>query len=183
MVYRQSAAVLERKAARRERLLLAAFEAVSEAGSPATVEEVARRAGVAVGTVYRYFPSKDDLFRELFRTVSERELHAVAAATADRGPADGVEVFCLRALANPRLARTLLGDSPGGADSASFRRRYAAVLAGQAASPARVADATMLVGAASELLLQTLPARRATQDAITRLRGLARTLLAPTVLE
>jgi AcrR family transcriptional regulator len=177
LAYRQTAAVRQRKAARREDLLHAAFEAVSEQGAPATIEEVARRAGVAVGTVYRYFASKEALFRELFRSVSAHEVAAVQAAVERAGPVAGIQTFCDRALANPRLARTLLGDSPGGVESSAFRSRYAEVLAGPGASRDRLDDALMLVGATGELLLHALPDPPATLRASARLATLARTLL------
>jgi AcrR family transcriptional regulator len=45
-----------------ERVLQAANELFAERGNDVTMEEVARRAGVGVGTVYRRFPSKDHLF-------------------------------------------------------------------------------------------------------------------------
>lgn len=53
-----------RKDARRnlERVLQAAHELFAERGADVTMEEVARRAGVGVGTVYRRFPSKEHLF-------------------------------------------------------------------------------------------------------------------------
>lgn len=54
----------ERKDVRRnlERVLQAAHELFAERGADVTMEEVARRAGVGVGTVYRRFPSKEHLF-------------------------------------------------------------------------------------------------------------------------
>ena len=63
---------------------------------------------MAVGTVYRHFPSKGDLFAEVFRRASQRELDVVvgrheaetAARRAERVAA-AVEAFCRRALAGP----------------------------------------------------------------------------------
>jgi AcrR family transcriptional regulator len=54
----------ERKDAQRnlERVLHAAHELFAERGPDVTMEEVARRAGVGVGTIYRRFPSKEQLF-------------------------------------------------------------------------------------------------------------------------
>ena len=45
----------------RERVLAAAGAAFAEAGFDAQVEDIARRAGVGVGTLYRHFPTKDAL--------------------------------------------------------------------------------------------------------------------------
>jgi len=49
----------------RERILAAAKVAFAEAGVQAQMEDVARRAGVGVGTVYRHFPTKEALMGEL----------------------------------------------------------------------------------------------------------------------
>ena len=71
----------------------------------AGVQQVAGAAGVAVGTVYRHFPSKGELFAEVFRQASQRELDVVVDVTrADgRDAAErigaAVEAFSRRALA------------------------------------------------------------------------------------
>jgi AcrR family transcriptional regulator len=51
----------------RQRILQAAAEVFSERGLDATLDDVAHRAGVGVGTVYRRFPDKDSLVGELFQ--------------------------------------------------------------------------------------------------------------------
>jgi AcrR family transcriptional regulator len=51
----------------RQRILAAAAEVFTERGLDATLDEVARAAGVGVGTVYRRFPDKESLVAELFR--------------------------------------------------------------------------------------------------------------------
>ena len=51
-----------------ERILAAAKEAFAECGPQTQMDDVARRAGVGVGTVYRHFPTKDALVAELIRT-------------------------------------------------------------------------------------------------------------------
>jgi len=51
----------------RQRILAAAAEVFTEHGLDATLDEVARAAGVGVGTVYRRFPDKESLVAELFR--------------------------------------------------------------------------------------------------------------------
>lgn len=51
----------------RERIVEAALAAVAEHASEAQIDDIARRAGVGVGTVYRHFPTKDALLAELIR--------------------------------------------------------------------------------------------------------------------
>jgi AcrR family transcriptional regulator len=51
----------------RERILESAREVFSESGSEAQIDDVARRARVGVGTVYRHFPTKEALLIELVR--------------------------------------------------------------------------------------------------------------------
>jgi AcrR family transcriptional regulator len=64
------AARAERSAARREAILSAALDEFSASGFAATrLDDVARRAGVAKGTIYLYFRDKESLFQELIRTM------------------------------------------------------------------------------------------------------------------
>jgi AcrR family transcriptional regulator len=64
------AARAERSAARREAILSAALDEFSARGFAATrLDDVARRAGVAKGTIYLYFRDKESLFQELIRTM------------------------------------------------------------------------------------------------------------------
>src|SRR5882672_3654440 len=59
-----------RSAARREAILAAALEEFSARGFEATrLDDVARRAGIAKGTIYLYFRDKDSLFQELIRSM------------------------------------------------------------------------------------------------------------------
>ena len=65
----------------RERLLNAARELIEEGGyGAASVLAIAERAGVAAGTLYRHFASKEELFVEVFRSVCAREERAMQAA-------------------------------------------------------------------------------------------------------
>jgi AcrR family transcriptional regulator len=61
----------------RERLLTAAKGAFAEAGADVSLEEIARRANVGVGTAYRNFPTKDALVEAVYRAEVE---HLAAAA-------------------------------------------------------------------------------------------------------
>src|SRR2546423_14325001 len=82
MPYRPTAKTEARREATRERIVHAALDQLAEGGyASAGVQAVANRADVATGTLYRHFPSKSDLFAEVFRRASAREL-AVMADTA-----------------------------------------------------------------------------------------------------
>jgi AcrR family transcriptional regulator len=52
----------------RARLITAATEAFAEKGADAPLEDIARRAGVGIGTLYRHFPNRLDLQAAVFRT-------------------------------------------------------------------------------------------------------------------
>ncbi len=68
--------------ANRQRVLQVALEVFNEVGPDAQMEDIARRAGVGVATIYRNFESKDDLLRVLAEDVaSSLRDEAVAAAT------------------------------------------------------------------------------------------------------
>ena len=88
MAYRQTENVAQRLEENRRRILKAARELVAEGGfAKAQITAVAKRAGLATGTLYRYFPSKDDLCRQVFREVSSREMNILAGIAAADHPA------------------------------------------------------------------------------------------------
>ena len=62
-----------------QRILAAAHDVFVERGSDATMEEVARRADVGVGTLYRHFPNREDLLVAVMQDAFV-ELHDRAAA-------------------------------------------------------------------------------------------------------
>ena len=75
----------------REKVLAAAAAAFVEAGFDAQVEDIARRAGVGVGTVYRHFPTKDALVDALAEAHFGCLADIVEAALDDEG--DPWEIF------------------------------------------------------------------------------------------
>jgi AcrR family transcriptional regulator len=78
------------------RIIAAAREVLGESGADASMEEIAARAGVGVGTVYRRFASKDALIDELVRLALEEVLLAAEQAMS-RTDGSGLEDL-LRAL-------------------------------------------------------------------------------------
>ena len=139
MPYRPTERTRARLAAARERIADAALDQLADGGyASASVVTVARRAGVATGSVYRHFPSKGELFAEVFRRASQRELDVVAEVAADDGrPASehiaaAVEAFARRALASPTRAYALLAEPVDPAveqERLAFRRGYRDVFA------------------------------------------------------
>jgi AcrR family transcriptional regulator len=125
----------------RERLLRAARELIEEGGyGAATVIAIAERAGVAAGTLYRHFGSKEELFVEVFRVVCNREVRAMEAAAASLPPdaplVDRLETvlatFAERALRRPRLAWALIAepvDPLVDVERLAYRERYSAMIA------------------------------------------------------
>src|SRR5262249_34206862 len=61
----------------RERLLEAAKAAFAAAGADASLDEIARRAGVGIGTLYRHFPTRN----AIVEAVSRREVQPLADAS------------------------------------------------------------------------------------------------------
>ncbi|MFE9425274.1 TetR/AcrR family transcriptional regulator [Kitasatospora sp. NPDC006697] len=75
----------------RARLVAAAWEVFAEQGPDAGVEEIARRAGVGMGTLYRRFPTKDALIAALYDEVLENILTHTRAAAAEPCGGRGLE--------------------------------------------------------------------------------------------
>src|SRR5919198_3317450 len=107
MPYRPTERTRARLAAARERIVDAALTQLAEGGyASASVVSVARRAGVATGSVYRHFPSKGDLFAEVLRRAAQREVDVLIELGHRTMPvrerlAAWVEAFVHRALAEP----------------------------------------------------------------------------------
>jgi AcrR family transcriptional regulator len=97
-----------------EKLIAAAREAFAENGASTSLEDIARRAGVGIGTLYRHFPNRRDLFESVY--VDEVEaLCRSAEDLADLPPWDALVGWLrrfVRYTATKRaLAEELLRDS------------------------------------------------------------------------
>ena len=131
MPYRRTENVVRRLAARHDAIVAAAGALAAEAGINAVqITPVSRRAGVATGTVYRYFPSKTDLVTALVAAVSEREIGAMRrAADSAPGPlsalAAAITTYAARALGSRKLAFALIAEPADAADDARLAFRAA----------------------------------------------------------
>jgi AcrR family transcriptional regulator len=116
MAYRRTERVLQHLAARHDGIVAAARAIAAESGLGAVqIAPVAARAGIAAGTVYRYFPAKTDLVGALIEAVSARDIAAFRrAADAAPGPlsalAAGLITLAARALHHRRLAWAVSGE-------------------------------------------------------------------------
>jgi len=144
MAYRRTANVVRRLNERHDAIIEAARDAAAEGGMAAVqIVPVAERAGVAAGTVYRYFPAKIDLVGALVEAVAEREIEAVRlAADAAPGPLSAlvaaVATFATRALRQRRLAWAMIAE-PVDTEVDQFRQNYRKVLIGKIEARIRAA--------------------------------------------
>ncbi|GHA39709.1 MULTISPECIES: TetR/AcrR family transcriptional regulator [Streptomyces] len=76
-------------------LLGAAREAFAEHGADASLEDIARRAGVGIGTLYRNFPTRRDLFESVYAD-EVNALCRVAVELADREPWEALTAWLNR---------------------------------------------------------------------------------------
>jgi len=150
MAYRRTENVV-RRLAEREQAILDAACAIAAEGSMAAVQiaSVAARAGIAAGTVYRYFPSKTDLVAELVAAVAGRELDAMhAAGDAAPGPlsalAAAIATFASRALHARRLAWAVIAE-PVDAQVDALRLDYRQSLAAELETRIKAAIAARLL--------------------------------------
>lgn len=90
----------------RELLLEAATQIFSAGGQQASLEAVARQAGVGIGTLYRHFPTREALFEAVYRHEVD---HLVALAEQLAGDGDPVEALRRWLHANVRLVATKKG--------------------------------------------------------------------------
>ena len=183
MAYRPTERTEARKAEVRGRIVTAARELIAHGGyAEAQVATVAAKAGVATGTVYRHFPSKAELFAEVFRNASQHEVDAVVEAAADTDSsaaariATAVETFARRALRGRRLAWALIAEPVDPAVEAErliFRRAYrdafaqviaAGVESGELPQQDPATSAAALVGAIGEALVGPVSPTTAARD-------------------
>jgi AcrR family transcriptional regulator len=109
----------------RQRILSAASEVLAERGLDATLDDVARRAGVGVGTVYRRFPGKEALTRALFDEQLSLLVAAGERALADPDPWTGLVSYLEAAaelVASDRALRQILMFTAFGRDQAALAR-------------------------------------------------------------
>ena len=79
----------------RQRLLDVAKTAFAEKGVSASLEDIAREAGVGIGTLYRHFPTRDALIDEIYRDEGSRLAEAARQLSEDQPPLEAVRQWLL----------------------------------------------------------------------------------------
>jgi AcrR family transcriptional regulator len=147
-----------------ERILDAARQVFGESGADACMEEIASRAGVGVGTVYRRFASKEALIDELLRLATHelvRDAEHALARTDGYGLHELLRAFGRSFAEHARYANLLLQRQPD-ARAASKLRQAIAELTSRAASagtvnPGITGDDVITLISAMRGLIHTVP--------------------------
>ena len=101
----------------RERILEVAREAFTEHGPDATLDDIARRAEVGPGTLYRHFPTRDALIEAVFRSHVEKLTAAGERYAATLQPIKALRAWMLKFIdyvAGKLLILPALDTVPGG---------------------------------------------------------------------
>jgi AcrR family transcriptional regulator len=147
-----------------DRILDAARQAFGESGADACMEEIATRAGVGVGTVYRRFASKDALIDELLRLATDelvRDAEHALARTDGYGLHELLRAFGRSFAEHARYANLLLQRQPD-ACAASKLRQAIGELTARATSagtvnPGITGDDVLTLISAMRGLIHTVP--------------------------
>lgn len=174
MAYRETEKMRLRKVETRQRILACAQQLVMAGGfRNAQVTQVAGMAEVATGTIYRHFASKEELFAEVFRNATRREVQKVSESLAEPGDAisrlaQALTQFAQRALNRPIMAWALIAepvDPVVEAERLEYRKAYADLFEqairegmneGSIPPQNAVSSSTCLVGAIAESLVGPL---------------------------
>lgn len=174
MAYRETEKMRQRKAQTRKKIIDCTWECVAEGGfGSARMTRIAGLAGVATGTIYRHFESREDLFAEIFRLATQREVDKVAEALSAPGTAverldNALRKFAQRALKGPMKAWALIAepvDPKVEEERLVYRKAYASLFEqavrdgiAEGCLPDQNArlSSTCLVGAISESLVGPL---------------------------
>ena len=79
----------------RERILEVAKEAFTRSGSDASLDDIARRAEVGAGTLYRHFPTRDALLEAVYRSEVEKLAGSARRLAETRPPMDALRAWML----------------------------------------------------------------------------------------
>lgn len=92
----------------RDRLLAAASDAFAECGADVSLEAVAKRAGVGIGTLYRHFPTRDTLVEAAYRAEVEHLAQAASELLAEHRSDEALALWLDRFVAYAAAKRGML---------------------------------------------------------------------------
>jgi AcrR family transcriptional regulator len=183
MAYRRTTLMQERLAGNRERILLTTRKLIAQGGfRHAQIAAVAGEAGVSTGMIYRYFPSKAELFVEVLTAAVDHEIAILKQVIAERESAReqleaAVASFVRRALTGPNLAYAFIAepvDPEVDAERIRCRKRFGEVFKailkrgiarGEFPKQNLDASAACIVGAFTESLVGPIgPSRKSLRD-------------------
>lgn len=162
----------ERLADNRQRIIAATRQLVAQGGfREASINAVSNAVGLSTGAIYRYFPSKAELFVEVLDSAVTHEIEVLRTVVDGPGSASerlraAVELFAKRALEGPHLAYAFIAEPTDPEVEAArilCRRRFGAVFeevlkagvqAGEFAPQAVQISAACIVGAFTEALIR-----------------------------
>ncbi len=122
----------------RDRLIAAATEAFTTRGVDTALEDVAQRADVGIGTLYRHFPTRSELIEAVYRSELERLCDAADSLLAERPPDQALaewmqrfvaHVATKRGMADALKAAAACGESPS--ELFAYARQRVHVAAGR----------------------------------------------------
>ncbi len=102
----------------RERLLEAAKEVFTRSGAEASLDEIARQAGVGPGTLYRHFPTRDALIEAVYRSEVDKMVAAGRAFAETMPPVEALRAWMLQFvdhIAEKQIIAPALNSIVGGA--------------------------------------------------------------------
>jgi AcrR family transcriptional regulator len=126
----------------RSALVAAAAEAFGHAGVTASLDDIAKAAGVGAGTLYRHFPTRDDLVLAVIDdgllALAERGERLVDSANPIAALQEWLEAFVAQAGLFDGLARTIVDPSAGDDTNCKRSRRSGAALLDRAVAAGEV---------------------------------------------
>jgi AcrR family transcriptional regulator len=119
----------------RERILEVAKQAFTRYGANTSLDDIATQAGVGPGTLYRHFPTRDELLKAVYRTEMEKLAAAGSKFAATMPPIEALRAWLLRfvdSVAAKQLiapaVNALVGD-PKKVFESSYAQTHAAIRA------------------------------------------------------
>jgi AcrR family transcriptional regulator len=101
----------------RERLMETAKAAFADVGADVSVDEIARRAGVGIGTLYRHFPTRDAIVEAVYRREVEQLAGSATRLLASLSPGEALHEWMrlfVDYIATKKIIASALGSIVGG---------------------------------------------------------------------